>query len=208
MHNTKSVIFDFGGVLLDLDMEKTRQGFIGLGIAHFDQLFTLYKASSLFEDLETGRVEPTAFMEGIRKEAGRDVTNEAVVSAWNDMLGGFRTESLDFVRKLKQQMPVFLYSNTNIIHYECFIERLKQTTPYQGMDELFLKAYYSHEMGMRKPHADGYLKILTENRLEPATTLFVDDNKDNIRGAADVGLQTHLLLPDERIENVLASLIG
>jgi putative hydrolase of the HAD superfamily len=63
-------------------------------------------------------------------------------------------------------------------------------------------------MGMRKPHADGYLKILTENRLEPATTLFVDDNKDNIRGAADVGLQTHLLLPDERIENVLASLIG
>jgi putative hydrolase of the HAD superfamily len=207
MQDIKSVIFDFGGVLLDLDMERTRQGFFGLGIAHFDSLFTLYKASELFYDLETGKVQPAAFIEEIKKEAGKPVENKAVVDAWNAMLADFRTESLQFVSRLKNRMPVFLYSNTNIIHHACFSERLKESTPFTDMEELFHKAYYSHEMGMRKPHADGYLHIIREQGLEAGSTLFVDDNSDNIQGAAQVGLQTCLLGPDQRIEKVLAYLI-
>ena len=203
----KSIIFDFGGVLLNLDLERSRQAFFNLGIPHFDRLYTFYQASSLFEELETGRLTPAAFFESLRKESDRPLSDEAITLAWNALLLDYRQESLAFVDRLGKRMPVFLYSNTNLIHYDCFQQRIRETTPYGHLNDLFEKAYYSHELGLRKPHVDGYLHILRENNLNPGETLFVDDNADNIEGAKQVGLLTHHLQPEESVEKVLAELL-
>ena len=202
-----AVIFDFGGVLLNLDLDSTLQAFARLGIPDFKKLFTLYHASPVFLDLEIGKVEPAAFAEGISKEIGRPLPEQEVFDAWNAMLADFRQESLAFVDRLRQTMPTFLYSNTNIIHYEVFQKRIAETTPYAHLNDLFHRAYYSHEMGMRKPHPEGYLHILNEQGLKASETLFVDDNADNIAGAQAVGLLTHHLQPDERVETALAWLM-
>ena len=123
------------------------------------------------------------------------------------MLLDFRLESLDFVKQLKELYPTFLFSNTNIIHYKSFQQTIKETTPYSSMDELFHKAYYSHEIGRRKPVVEAYRYIITEKNLDAGQTLFIDDNKDNIRGAKEAGLQTLHLLPGERVEKVLSYLL-
>ena len=202
-----AVIFDFGGVLLNLDLDSTLQAFARLGIPDFKKLFTLYHASPVFLDLEIGKVDPKAFAEGISKEIGRPLPEQEVFDAWNAMLADFRLESLAFVDRLRQTTPTFLYSNTNIIHYEVFQRRIAETTPYQHLNDLFHRAYYSHEMGMRKPHPEGYLHILADQGLTASETLFVDDNADNIAGAQAVGLMTHHLQPEERIETALAWLM-
>lgn len=202
-----AVIFDFGGVLLDLDLDSTAKAFAALGIPDFKRLFTLYHASPVFLDLEIGKTDPKAFAEGIIREIGHSVSEQEVFDAWNTILGDFRQESLAFVNRLRKTMPVFLYSNTNIIHYEVFQQKIAETTPYAHLNDLFHRAYYSHEMGMRKPHPEGYLHILEQEGLQAADTLFVDDNLDNILGAKSVGLMTHHLQSEERIETALSWLM-
>ena len=202
-----SIIFDLGGVLINLDPERTRQSFIKLGTPHFDQLFTMYKATQLFYDLETGHVDSDTFIKTLQKETVKGTSEQDIIDAWNAMLLDFRLESLDFVKQLKAQYPTFLFSNTNIIHQKSFQQTIKETTPYSSVDELFHKAYYSHEIGLRKPVVDAYRYIITEKKLDAGQTLFIDDNKDNIQGAKEAGLQTLHLLPGERVEKVLSYLI-
>jgi len=200
----KAVIFDFGGVLLDLDMPAMTEAFHALGIPDVPRLFSLYQAAPAFIDLEVGTIDPAAFAQALRRETGLAFDDDSLFQAWNALLGGYRLPSLDFVRRLGNTLPVYLYSNTNIIHYERFQQTLRDTTDLPSLDALFQKAYYSHRMGMRKPHPEGYLHILRDNDLLPETTLFVDDNADNIAGAAALGIRTHHLQPEERIEQALA----
>jgi len=206
MHVT-SIIFDLGGVLINLDPERTRQSFIKLGTPHFDQLFTVYKSTQLFEDLETGHVDADTFIKTLQKETAKGTTEQDIINAWNAMLLDFRLESLDFVSQLKEKYPTFLFSNTNIIHHKSFQQTIKETTPYSSVDDLFHKAYYSHEIGWRKPVVDAYRYIITEKNLDAGQTLFIDDNKSNIQGAKEAGLQTLHLLPGERVEKVLSFLL-
>ena len=200
----QAVIFDFGGVLIDLDMPAMTSAFHALGIPDVPRLFSLYQAAPAFIDLEVGTLAPAAFAEALRRETGLAFDDDRLFQAWNALLGHYRLPSLAFVRELGQALPVYLYSNTNIIHFQRFQETLRETTAYPSLDALFRKAYYSHQMGMRKPHPEGYLHILKENGLQAGNTLFVDDNADNIAGAAAVGLMTHHLQTTERIEQALA----
>jgi glucose-1-phosphatase len=206
MKHVDAVIFDLGGVLLNLAPERTREAFVALGVDHFDELFTVFKATPLFDQLETGQVSPTAFVAALKKEMHAETQDQAIIDAWNAMLLDFRLESLRFVEALKASLPVFLYSNTNSIHYDAFQETLRRTTSYALLDDLFHKAYYSHEIGHRKPDPGGYQHIIREQGLDPGTTLFVDDNAANILGAMATGLQVHHLQPSERVEDLLAGL--
>ncbi len=201
-----ALIFDFGQVLIDLDMARAKASFAALGIADLEELFTLLKADPLVVGLEKGEVGEAAFYEAVRSMAHGNPTDGEIVGAWNDILGEYRLESLHFVERLRQSMPVFLFSNTNAIHYDAFQRKLREATPYRRVEDLFTRSYFSHTLGMRKPDPEGYLHILSENGLEPARTLFVDDHPDNVQGALSVGMQAHRLLADERVESLLAHL--
>ena len=203
-----AVIFDLGGVLLNLAPDRTKQAFEALGVSNFDALFTVYQATPLFDQLETGHVEPSEFVQAMRRELPDGVSDQAIIDAWNAMLLDYRLDSLRFVESLKSVRPVYLFSNTNKIHYDWFQASAKHTTPYATLDDIFHKAYYSHDIGYRKPDAAGYRHILDEQGLEAATTLFVDDNAKNIEGAKATGLQVHWLQPGERVETVLGSLLN
>lgn len=202
-----ALIFDFGQVLIDLDMQRAKASFAALGIPDLDAMFSLLKADPLFADMEVGKVDPTAFHEAVRGMTGRNLAGEEIDRAWNSLLADYRIESLRFVDRLRQAMPVYLFSNTNAIHYESFQEKLRETTPYRRLEDLFTRAYFSHTMGMRKPGPEGYLHILSENALDPARTLFVDDHPDNVQGALAVGMQAHRLQEGERVESLLSHLL-
>lgn len=202
-----ALIFDFGQVLIDLDMERAKASFAALGIPDLDKLFTLLKADPIVAALEKGEVSPAAFYDTVRSKAVGNPTDDRIAGAWNDILGEYRLESLRFVERLERAMPVFLFSNTNSIHYDSFQEKLRTSTPYRRIEDLFTRSYFSHTMGMRKPAPEGYRRIIRENGLDAANTLFVDDLQDNVLGAQAVGMQAHRLLPGERIEVLFSHLL-
>ena len=191
----KNIIFDLGGIFIDINYPKTEQAFIELGVKNFSDLYNQHHANPLFENLETGKITPDEFYKEFRKATIATLTNEQIIKAWNAMLGNFAHEKLGWLQKIKSQYNIYLFSNTNLIHYNCFQQIFSSTTSYKNFDDFFIHAYYSHSLGMRKPYPESYIQILEKENLVAAETLFIDDTPKNIEGARQAGLQTILLIP-------------
>ena len=150
----KNIIFDLGGVLLNLDYNKTETAFKELGFHNFDAMYTQFKADELFEKLETGKVSEQDFFTVLQKVADKPISNEDIITAWCAMLLDFRAESLDHLKTLSKNYKVYLLSNTNIIHLQAFHQIFEKQFGGGFLDDYFTKAYYSHSIGLRKPHKE------------------------------------------------------
>ena len=193
----KNIIFDLGGVLINLDYQLTRKAFENLGVANFNDLYTQHHANPLFEQLEVGAIEPEAFYEALRQTTGLTLTNRQIETAWNAMLLDFPVERLHWLSQIKNKYNIYLFSNTNAIHYNAFIHIYEQVAPQLGLDinfeHFFTTAYYSHTLGQRKPEVAAFEAVIRDAKLDPAPTLFIDDTLLNIEGAQKTGLQTIFL---------------
>lgn len=195
MQPIKNIIFDLGGVLLDIDFKRTFKAFDELGIPNFEDLYSQHKAAPFFSDFEKGKVTVDVFFDKVREICGCPLTNDQVRDAWNALLISFPTERMAWFDSIRKKYRVFLFSNTNAIHYDWFVKNFRKTRG-ENFDDCFVKAYYSHRMGLRKPDHDSYRFIINEQKLDAAETLFIDDTEANITAAKEVGLQgVHLLKP-------------
>ncbi|CAN5177127.1 HAD family phosphatase [soil metagenome] len=196
MQQIKNIIFDLGGIFINIDFAKTEQAFIDLGVIDFNTFYTQHHASEIFELLETGKITPTEFCTLLCKETGITLTQEQIIKAWNMLLLDFPVERIQWLQKIATKYKVFLFSNTNQIHYEAFTKMFRNQTGFNDFDNFFIKAYYSHQLGLRKPYPTSFLHILNEQSLKPSETLFIDDTLSNIEGAKQAGLQViHLTSP-------------
>jgi glucose-1-phosphatase len=200
MAQTKNIIFDLGGVLLDLDFQKSVVAFEKLGLQNFENMFSQFKADELFEKLETGHLSEADFYSAVKKRTANNITNEQIDNAWNALILKFRKESLEFLDKLSADYKVYLLSNTNIIHLKHFKKLFTKETGKPLLDAYFVKAWYSNEVGLRKPGAEIFEYVLQQENLKAEETLFIDDTLINIETAQKLGIKTHHLLPTERIE--------
>ncbi len=199
MTNIKNIIFDLGGVLLTLDYLKTEKSFVDMGIANFSDLYSQQKASPLFEQLETGKIENEHFYDQFRNIANSQLSNDQMETAWCAMLGHFPQEVLLWLEEIGFRYNIYLFSNTNRIHHQAFQKIFQQQTGRQNFDDYFVKAWYSHDLGMRKPYAEAFFKLLELENLNAAETLFIDDSEVNVTGAQKAGLQTVWLKPPQTV---------
>ncbi len=200
MPELKNIVFDLGGVLLDIDYGKTKISFEELGFNQFDKMYTQYSADMLFSDLETGKISNDHFFDYLVTAADGKVTKGQIATAWNAMLGNFRVASLGFLEELSKKFRLYLLSNTNAIHLEAFNEIFRRETGKASLDAYFTKAYYSNNIGYRKPNDDVFEFILNDAGIKAEETLFIDDSYNNIETAKKLGFKTHLLLAGEKIE--------
>ena len=191
----QAIIFDLGGVLLDIDFSLTHRAFELEGVENFAELYGQHAAAPFFIDFEKGKKTTGEFFDHIRAICGCPLSDETIQRCWNALLIGFRPEKIAWLRAIARRHRIFLFSNTNIIHYEWFVEDFNRLTG-DDFNACFVKAYYSHEMGLRKPDEASFRHILDEQELEAARTLFIDDTIKNIEAAAAMGFQTiHLPSP-------------
>ena len=202
MAATKSLIFDLGNVLYDIDFSKMYAAFDTLGIPNFENHFTLNKSDQIFFDLEKGLINEQEFCDGFNALYKLSLSNDQIVGAWNSLLIGYRKESIEWIKKHNSIYPTFLYSNTNQIHYDYFIPQYAQEIG-GNFENLFKTPYFSHKMGQRKPDPASFQHILEKEGLVAQETLFIDDNEPNVIAAASVGLQVLYLQPGMRVEKDL-----
>jgi putative hydrolase of the HAD superfamily len=196
MLHYENIIFDLGGVIIDLHLDRTHQLFTALSGKDFYQLFSLQSQAFLFDAFETGQISDEEFRNGLRMLLQVDLPDEVIDAHWNALLGNIPAERLQLLLQLGQQKRIFLLSNTNSIHKKAFEEILFRQHGYAGMEVFFEKAYYSHEVGDRKPNTSIFTRVLEENGLEPAKTLFIDDTLKHVEGARKAGLHAyHLQAP-------------
>ena len=202
MQKIENIIFDLGGVLLDVDYNLTRIAFEKLGVIHFDEMYSQANADKLFQKLETGAITDEEFYNEMNQATGLHLSKKEIREAWNAMLLSFREESLDFLDEVRERYQTFLLSNTNNIHLTAFYETYNQKERKRSFQQYFNKAFYSFEIGLRKPDVECYEWVLNDLQIDAEKTLFIDDSIKNIEGAEKAGLQTILLTAEKRIENL------
>lgn len=185
----KNIIFDFGGVIYDIDFSKGRKAFFELGIKNFDQLYSQANQNHLFEKLEIDSITPEYFRNELRALTKKIFTDVEIDVAWNSLLIGFDQNRLNLLQKLKKNYRIFLFSNTNRIHHAHFLKQFKELTNYKTFDGLFIKSFFSFEIKKRKPNIDAYQHLFLNMNLKPEETLFIDDSIQNIEPAKKMGIK-------------------
>lgn len=194
----KNLIFDLGGVILDLSIDHTLQAFSKLSGIEIKRVNELYSSPG-FEVYEKGLMEDDDFRNYVREVYSIQSSMAEIDASWNAMLRGIPVRKLQLLLRLKQDYNVYLLSNTNSIHLAYINQRMLPgiVQNSKSLDSYFHRAYYSHIMKKRKPDADIFEQVLQENALSPHQTLFLDDNLSNIEGANQLGIKTiHVVSPD------------
>lgn len=199
MADIKNIIFDFGGVIINIDFMRSIRAFIDLGIENFDHLYGKAAQSDLFDDLDCGRIDADTFRNEILQMLPPGTTHQQVDEAWNAILVSLPSGRIRLVEEVRKHYKTCLLSNTNIIHYPVYSQWIREATGYQGLEALFDKVFLSFELGMRKPDPAFFEYVIRTCNFVPEETLFIDDSIQNLPPAESCGLKTLLIGDGEDI---------
>jgi putative hydrolase of the HAD superfamily len=195
--SVKAILFDLGGVLINLDYQKTVQSFESLGIENFNELFSQAQQSHLFDDYETGKISSFHFINRILDLMPKGSNPNQVVHAWNDMILDFPMNRLQMLERMSKNYPLFLLSNTNDLHMEKVRRELKKTSE-KPLEDYFTEVFLSQQVGLRKPTKEVFHYVADKIGFPPQNILFIDDSIQHIDSANSLGFQTiHLTFPLE-----------
>jgi glucose-1-phosphatase len=203
--NITSIVFDFGGVLLDIDYQRTYEALSKLLLISFDPDHLPDDAKKVFFDFETGHINTESFIWNIQRMSSHQTPPQAqeIIDAWNAMLIGWNPKKFAFLTELKKKYALYLLSNTNEIHLTWVYNDLRENHGILDFDDRFFnKTYYSHLIGMRKPNEDIFSFVHQNANLDPAKTLFIDDIQANIQGGISAGWHTYHHDPNEDLINI------
>ena len=185
-----TIIFDFGNVFVNLDIEA----------AHKHALET-FQIESLSEEMlgfnsfyEQGLISTDEFLE-FYSENFPKLSKEALIDIWNFMLKDFPESRLDFLKAIQHssKYKLILLSNTNALHINYIKDHISF---YEEFKNCFDAFYLSHEINLVKPNQDIFEFIINENELKAEECLFIDDNQDNINTANTLKIKTWHINPE------------
>jgi putative hydrolase of the HAD superfamily len=209
MQTLKNIIFDLGGVIINLDYHRTARAFVELGLSNFDDIYSKARQSSLFDQFEKGALSAVEFRDTLRSHLPSGLSDEAIDKAWNAMLIDIPEHRVDWLKRIGENYRIFLLSNTNEVHVNAFTKMADDKFGKGRFEALFEQHYYSCNMGMRKPDAEIFDYVVSKNNLDIDSTLFIDDSIQHVEGAKSAGLHSELLKVEqgEKIEEKYAWLL-
>lgn len=196
----KALLFDMGGVVLDVDFKRVFKAWSRLSALTEQQIETTFRMDKPYESHERGTLTSSAYFDHVRTTLTITGTNEELLAGWNSIFGSEITESFDAIDRIRQRIPVYGFTNTNAAHqqyWELHYPRARST---------FEKIYVSSEIGLRKPDAEAFKYVLKDISVEAGELLFFDDSITNIEGAQGLGIQTVLVENAESVKSALAAL--
>lgn len=200
----QNIVFDFGGVLLDIDYQRTYDALSQLLNVEFEMDNLPDDVLKALADFETGKINVETFIWNLQRLATKEVPiGQDIIKAWNAMLIGWDVAKFDFLLSLRQRYKVYLLSNTNELHLQWVIKDLKQNHGITDFDEIYFdKTYYSHLIGLKKPEKEIYEWVTNDLNLDKSRTIFIDDLIHNIEGAASIGWRTYHHNPKENLIDI------
>lgn len=194
----ENIIFDLGGVLLNIDYDLTARAFKDLGLMSFDDIYSQKQQSGLFDRFETGKISSEEFLVEVGAVLPR-ASHQEIVDAWNAMLLDLPIHRLNLLNELGKEHRIFLLSNTNEIHEEAFLNIIKRAYGSNVLFDHFEVVHLSHKIGYRKPDAECFEFVLETSSLRPEETIFIDDSVQHIEGAKNLGIRSFLLQSGQEI---------
>ena len=191
MKNIKAMIFDLGGVIYNINYQKTIKKFMAIGLDKKIYKYSQKHQSEIFNQLEIGAITSEDFLQDLKKNSTSKSISK-IKNAWNSMLLDLPKERVKLLKRIKNKMPLFLLSNTNAIHIKEIKNKIGEKR-YADFYNIFNKVYFSHEIKKRKPDEDAFKLILKENNLSAKNVIFIDDSIQHINAAKTIGIKTIFL---------------
>jgi putative hydrolase of the HAD superfamily len=188
----ETIIFDFGGVIIDIDPQLTMNEFGKLGAEEQKGEQLDYLIHSIIRKFERGIFTPEVFRNKMREFLKIDqASDQDFDDAWNALLFDIPGKRIKAIETLKDNYQILLLSNSNEIHYDLYVRDLQLRFGYREFDDLFHKAYFSFDLHMTKPDPEIFEFVINQHDLDPAKALFIDDSAENTSAAQGVGLQAY-----------------
>ena len=198
----KNIIFDLGGVILDIDETMTLHELKKKGIDG-EAVMKDPRFLAIDERFERGIISAPTFRRQVKQLIGLEKLSDADFDfLWNSMLLDIPRERIHALEQIKEHYNIFLMSNTNEIHYDLYVRDLQLRFGYKQFDDLFDKSYFSFDVHLMKPDPLFFEYILDHQGLKPCETLFIDDTKANIEVAEKLGIRTYLIGRNELVRNL------
>ena len=199
----KNIVFDFGGVLCDLDFERCMKNFESIGLKR-NLLKDDVICTGIFQQFNIGTISEHEFLNGLRQfeDTSNPPSDKQLLDAWNSLLLTIPSQRFEALKKLYPDYSLFLLSNVNASHWEYSVKYLWN---YEGKSFLsyFKKLFLSYEMHKEKPNSDIFEEVIAVAGINPEESLFVDDRADNTHTASIVGFHTLQALGDEWINKLV-----
>ena len=201
----KNIIFDLGGVILDIDENIVYKELEKLGINTLE-LARSKEFMEIMSKFDTGIYTAPTFRKKTKALLGLEkMTDKRFDDIWNAMLLDIPRERIEAIEKVKKHYKIFLMSNTNVIHYDLYVRDLQLRFGYNEFDELFNKSYFSFAEHLEKPDPRFFELILDHEHLLPEETLFIDDTAKNIAAAKELGIRTYHIRRDGLVRNLFSN---
>ncbi len=200
--NIDTIIFDLGGVILDISPKETERRFEELGITVTHEMFHITPEKNPFTLLEQGAISYEEFYNGVRESFNTTLSDNEIRYAWDGMLLNWTPERIELILELKKEYKILLLSNTNGVHYDTYTKSFQEQFKFP-FEDLFHECYVSHEMGCRKPNLDIYEQLIEKSGITPERAIFIDDTFLNIEGCEAAGIQGYHLTNGEDICDIL-----
>ncbi len=198
----KNIIFDLGGVILDIDESIVYKELEKMGIKT-SELTHNKEFMEIMSKFDIGVYTAPTFRKKMKALLGQEkMTDQKFDSIWNAMLLDIPRERIEAIEQVKKHYKIFLMSNTNVIHYDLYVRDLQLRFGYNEFDELFNKSYFSFAEHLEKPDPRFFELILDHEHLLPEETLFIDDTATNIKAAKTLGINTYHISRDELVRNL------
>ena len=202
-NNISTLIFDFGGVLINLNIDRCIQNFKQLGLENFENLLSNFGQKDFFLKFEKGEIGVVEFRDEIRKLSKNNLRDEEIDAAWCSFLCDIPSEKLVLLFELKKRFRIVMLSNTNPLHIEVSAKKEFAKTN-KTISDYFDACYLSYEMKMVKPNADIFEKLLKDEQVQANRCLFLDDGPKNIEQGKKMGFNTYLVDVEEDLSFLLA----
>lgn len=194
----KHILFDLGGVLLDINQQKCIDAFVELGAEDIVKHINRFGSKSFFGDLELGKIGESQFRDEVRKIIKNEISDEQIDKAWNSIILDFPKKRIDMLDRLKGKYNLLVLSNTNSIHVRCY-ESMVMAHTGRHMNTYFDRIFYSHELGLVKPSAEIFNEILRLSGAKAHEVLLIDDAPANTEAALKLGFNVINILDAEEV---------
>ncbi len=185
MHsNIKALLFDLGGVIIDIDFNRVFQAWAEKSGVDAYQLKAKFSQDAAYKAQEVGKISAIEYFSSLRNTLGFNLSDEDIRHGWNNIFIGMVPGVTQLLQALSQKIPLYCLTNTNDTH--------RQEWQKQWGHELtcFKDIFISSDIGLRKPDQAVFDYVTKKLQIDYSNILFFDDSIENIKGAQQAGLCT------------------
>ena len=198
--NIEGLLFDFGGVLVEIDFERALQEWNQWTLLSIEELRERFKMDEAYVKHERGEIEASEYFTHLRNVLELEANDSEIILGWNAIFLNEIVETVDYVQAVKEKLPCFAFTNSNPTHQDYWMSAFPRVV------ESFQKIFVSSELRLRKPEPEAFEAIADSTDISLDAILFFDDTEENVRGAQAVGMHAIYVKEHKDVKQALVEI--